>query len=131
MTLQHSGPNDKMRVWKQRSDTFTGTVFGENRITDAETNVRVNSVEFMHSGRTYWHHHTGGQVLIITAGRGYVGTRDGTVIEVSAGDVVWTPPNVDHYHGAREDSFLLHDAISLGETVWLEAVADADYGPKK
>jgi quercetin dioxygenase-like cupin family protein len=120
-----------MRVFKQRADTFTGNVWGENRITDAETNVRVNSVEFLPNSRTYWHHHTGGQVLVVTAGRGWVGTRDGTVVEVAAGDVIWTPPNVDHYHGARDDSFMLHDAISLGNTVWLEPVADADYGPKK
>lgn len=129
-TIEYSGPNDPKRVWQRRADTFTGEVWGENRITSPES-LRVNSVQFMPSCRTHWHYHEGGQLLIITAGRGYVGTRDGKVQEVSAGDMVWTPPGVEHYHGARSDSFLLHEAVSLGDTKWLEPVPDEDYGSQK
>jgi quercetin dioxygenase-like cupin family protein len=127
MTLEYSGADDAKRVLQRRGETFTGEVWGEARITSPE-GLRVNTIEFLPSCRTYWHRHEGGQVLIITAGRGYIGTRDGNVIEVSAGDVIWTPPGVDHYHGARDDSFLLHDAISFGNTEWLEPVKDEDYG---
>ena len=128
--LQVSGIHDSKRVWVKRSGTFTGDAWFEPRITEAE-NVGVNTVQFGPSSRTYWHSHAGGQVLVVVAGRGIIGTRDGTVIEIQAGDVIHTAPGVDHYHGALSDSFLMHEAISIGETEWLEEVADADYGRKK
>ena len=127
--IQHSGPNDPKRIFVKRSGTFTGEAWGEPRITNTGK-VTVNTVEFLPSSRTNWHHHESGQVLVITAGRGFVGTRDGSLYEVAAGDVVWTPPGLDHYHGARSDSFLVHEAISMGETTWLEAVPDEIYGKK-
>ena len=128
--IQHSGFGDPKRVWVKRSGTFTGDAWGEPRITDAE-NVGVNTVQFGPNSRTYWHRHEGGQILVVVAGRGIVGTRDGTVIEIQAGDIIHTAPGVDHYHGALDDSFLMHEAISIGNTVWLEEVADADYGRRK
>jgi quercetin dioxygenase-like cupin family protein len=128
--IQHSGFGDPKRVWVKRSGTFTGDAWGEPRITEAE-NVGVNTVQFGPNSRTYWHRHEGGQILVVVAGRGIIGTRDGTVIEIQAGDIIHTAPGVDHYHGALSTSFLMHEAISIGETEWLEEVSDADYGRKK
>lgn len=128
--LQVSGLHDPKRVWVKRSGTFTGDAWGEPRITEAK-NVGVNTVQFGPNSRTYWHRHEGGQILVVVAGRGVIGLRDGTVIEIQAGDVIHTAPGVDHYHGALSDSFLMHEAISIGDTEWLEEVADADYGKKK
>lgn len=127
--IQHSGPNDPKRIFVKRAGTFTGDAYGEPRITDTGI-VTVNTVEFLPNSRTNWHHHESGQILVITAGRGFVGTRDGTIYEVAAGDVVWTPPGLDHYHGARSDSYLVHEAVSIGETEWLEPVPDEVYGKK-
>ncbi|MGE3857607.1 MAG: cupin domain-containing protein [Dehalococcoidia bacterium] len=128
--LQVSGIHDPKRIWVKRSGTFTGDAWGEPRITEAE-NVGVNTVQFGPNSRTYWHSHEGGQILVVVAGRGIIGLRDGTVIEIQAGDVIHTAPGVDHYHGALSDSFLMHEAISIGETTWKEEVSDADYGNKK
>ena len=64
------------------------------------------------------------------AGRGWVRRRDGEGGEIVAGDVVWISPGEEHWHGADGESFLLHRAISLGVTDWLDPVTDADYGQK-
>jgi quercetin dioxygenase-like cupin family protein len=87
----------------------------------------VNAVFFPPGGRTHWHRHERGQVLLVTAGRGYVQVRDGEGTWVAAGDVVHFPPGEEHWHGAGPESYLLHTAISLGTTEWLEAVSPADY----
>jgi quercetin dioxygenase-like cupin family protein len=66
-------------------------------------------------------------VLLVTAGRGYVRTRAGGGDWVAAGDVVLAEPGEEHWHGAGGETFLVHTAVSLGETRWLEAVAEDDY----
>ena len=65
----------------------------------------INTVIFTPGARTYWHRHPGGQLLVVTAGRGVVATRDqGQVI--TGGDVIWAEPGEEHWHGACGDSLL-------------------------
>jgi quercetin dioxygenase-like cupin family protein len=89
--------------------------------------VRVNSVIFEPGGRTYWHSHANGQVLLVGSGRGIVETRDGHRHALHPGDVVWAAPGEQHWHGAAPDAFLAHTAISLGVTEWLEEVSGDRY----
>lgn len=110
-----------------RTDTFTGEVRGESRLR-LDAGIGVTEVLVSLGARTYWHSHRDGEVLQITAGRGCVGTREGSVVAVLSGDTVWAPPGEVHYHGATADSFLLHQAVSLDTTTWLEEVSDDDYG---
>ncbi|MFC9678856.1 cupin domain-containing protein [Streptomyces sp. NPDC056948] len=90
-------------------------------------------VRFTPGARTYWHSHALGQVLHITDGVGLVGTRDGNVIRVSAGETVkCPPPNEEHWHGATDTNLLAHIAIVVGDgtgdgTTWLEPVTDEQY----
>ena len=45
------------------------------------------------------------------------------------GDVVWTPPGEEHWHGAPPDRFMVHAALWEGdETTWRELVTDEEYG---
>jgi quercetin dioxygenase-like cupin family protein len=111
---------------EQRGPTFTGTVWADPLLA-TQDGVMVNAVFFPPGGRTHWHRHERGQVLLVTAGRGYVQVRDGEGTWVAAGDVVHFPPGEEHWHGAGPESFLLHTAVSLGTTEWLEAVSPADY----
>jgi quercetin dioxygenase-like cupin family protein len=111
---------------EQRGPTFTGTVWADPLLA-TQDGVLVNAVFFPPGGRTHWHRHERGQVLLVTAGRGYVQVRDGEGTWVAAGDVVHFPPGEEHWHGAGPESFLLHTAVSLGTTEWLEAVSPADY----
>ncbi|MDQ4111255.1 MAG: cupin domain-containing protein [Actinomycetota bacterium] len=88
--------------------------------------MAVGEVFFQPCARTNWHSHPGGQLLLITAGDGFVGDENET-IAVRAGDAVWTPPNERHWHGASADRFMLHTAVTLGVTAWEDPVTDAEY----
>ena len=113
-------------------ENFTGTVFVEP-VFDAKAPFVVNAgkVTFLPGARSNWHSHPAGQMLVVTDGVGWVGTRDGQRIVMSAGDVIWTPPNVEHWHGATDGSAVSHYAVQQYENgenvVWLEAVTDAAY----
>lgn len=111
-----------------RSSTFDGTVWTDP-VLPATGEVTVNQVFFAPSSRTHWHRHEHGQILHVTAGRGCIGARDGEPRALEAGDTVWIPPGEVHWHGAGRDSFLLHLAISLGTTRWLDPVTDTLYDP--
>lgn len=124
--MEHFSTARPDRSSPQKTGSFTGEVWGESRLAGGDGPM-VNAVLFSPGARTHWHRHEDGQILHVTAGQGYVGTRDGFVT-VSAGDVVWAPGGEEHYHGATPESFLLHDAISLGSIDWLDEVTDDEYG---
>jgi quercetin dioxygenase-like cupin family protein len=111
---------------EHRTATFTGDVFADPVLSVPEAVVAV--VTFTPGARTHWHTHEAGQILFVTAGRGFVRTRDGHGEAVVAGDVVHFPPGEEHWHGAAPDSYLVHTAVSLGRTSWLREVTDEEYG---
>jgi quercetin dioxygenase-like cupin family protein len=82
---------------------------------------------FTPGARTFWHSHGDGQILIVTHGRGFVCTRDDERSMITVGDAVYVPPGEEHWHGAADDTMLVHVAVSLGETRWLDEVADDVY----
>lgn len=57
--------------------------------------------------------------------------RGGPIEEVRPGDVVWFPPGLKHWHGARPTTTMTHIAITEslnGKKVdWLEKVSDEQY----
>lgn len=79
-------------------------------------------VRFPAGARTHWHSHPHGQVLYVTGGTGRVGTRDGVIERLAAGDLVYAPPDEEHWHGASEDASVEHLALSFGDTAWAEPV---------
>jgi quercetin dioxygenase-like cupin family protein len=89
-------------------------------------------VTFQPGARSAWHTHPAGQVLVVTAGAGRIQQWGGKVQEIRAGDVVWTPPGVKHWHGAQPSTRLTHIAIQNAvdgkNVVWMEKVTDAQYG---
>jgi quercetin dioxygenase-like cupin family protein len=90
-------------------------------------------VRFTPGAHSFWHRHAVGQTLHVTEGVGLVGTRDGSVVRVRAGDTVICPPDEEHWHGAADDTFMSHLAMleNLPDggdpTTWLEPVGDAQY----
>jgi 4-carboxymuconolactone decarboxylase len=90
------------------------------------------SVTFEPGGRSAWHTHPLGQILIVTAGVGRVQRWGGPVEEIRQGDVAWIPPGLKHWHGASPTTAMTHIGIQghLGGKVvdWLEKVSDAQYG---
>ena len=93
--------------------------------------LAVGQVTFDPGARTVWHTHPVGQLLIITAGCGRVGTWGGEVREVKAGDSVWFEPGEKHWHGAGPTTAMSHIAVTEAENGsavdWLEPVSDEDY----
>ncbi|MDB5791112.1 MAG: cupin protein [Massilia sp.] len=89
-------------------------------------------VTFEPGARSAWHTHPMGQVLIVTAGVGRVQRWGSSVQEIRAGDVVWTPPGVKHWHGAAPTSAMTHFALQEGangkNVEWMEKVSDEQYG---
>ena len=81
--------------------------------------------------RNNWHSHTGGQLLLVTAGRGYYQEQGRPARELRPGDVVEIAPDVVHWHGAAPDSWFSHLAVTCNpqtnRATWLGPVDDAQY----
>ncbi len=113
-------------------DYFTGEVRVDLLFPTNDT-ARYSGavVTFQPGARTAWHLHPKGQHMIITAGTGFTGTRDGRIIGFREGDTIWCPPNLDHWHGAAQDSPMTHLVITGSldgrNVVWKEKVSDAEY----
>ena len=113
--------------------TFTGSVRSDP-LFDAVAPSRTSAglVTFDVGARSHWHTHPLGQTLVVTAGKGWVQQEGGARLEISPGDVIWTPPGVKHWHGATSTTGMSHIAIqeSLdGKRVeWLERVSAEQYG---
>ncbi|MBT1077012.1 (R)-mandelonitrile lyase [Geobacter grbiciae] len=91
-------------------------------------------VTFEPGARSAWHIHPTGQRLLVTAGVGRTGEWGGAVEEIRAGDVIWCPPKVKHWHGASPTTAMTHIALTGtadGKNVeWLEKVSDEQYHGK-
>lgn len=92
--------------------------------------VFIGNVTFEPGCRNNWHiHHAqsgGGQILLVTAGKGWYQEWGQPAKELRPGDVVNIPANVKHWHGAAADSWFAHLAVEVpGEdcsTEWCEPV---------
>ncbi len=101
-----------------------------NMLTTA--GVVTANVTFEPACRNNWHiHHKGGQILLVTAGRGYYQEWGKEARELHPGDVVNIPPEVKHWHGAAHDSWFAHIAIEVpaegAKNEWCEPVSSEDY----
>lgn len=89
-------------------------------------------VTFEPGARSNWHTHPAGQRFIVTHGVGRTQEWAGPIVEVRAGDHVWCPPGVKHWHGASPTTGMTHLALSGtrdGKNVeWMENVTDEQYG---
>ena len=112
---------------------FTGTSYLNMLTTQG---VSIGNVTFEPGCRNNWHiHHAksgGGQILLVTGGRGWYQEWGQPARELHTGDVVVIPAGVKHWHGAARDSWFVHLAVEVpGEETsneWLETVDDEQYG---
>jgi len=121
---------------KAPSDYFTGTAYVKNLVPNDETfNVLMSNVVFEAGCRNVWHKHPGGQILIITEGKGYYQEKGKPIQLISKGDVIKIAPSLVHWHGATPDSELTHIAVNTntqeGIVEWLEPVTDEEYNSFK
>jgi len=105
--------------------TFTGEAWRDMLLSPTD-GVAVSNVFFTPRARTFWHSHVGGQLITVVAGEGFVADETKTAL-VRAGDMVWTPPGVRHWHGASPGHYFLHTAVTIGATDWDELVSEETY----
>jgi quercetin dioxygenase-like cupin family protein len=90
---------------------FTSPDVTRQTIVSGSKEVSVGIVNFGKGVRNKFHAHSVDQILIVTAGKGYVATeKDKRVVTV--GDVVWFPAGEKHWHGATEDSTFSHLVVT-------------------
>lgn len=111
------------------NDFFTGVARMEPLFHDDE--ISSAYVTFNPGVRTNWHYHPKGQLLIVTYGSGLTQELGQPIREIKAGDVIWSPPGVMHWHGGGYQTAMTHLAVTKiadGKTVtWLNKVTDAEY----
>jgi quercetin dioxygenase-like cupin family protein len=91
---------------------YTGVGIAEFLFRANESSdLTAAEISFEPGARTAWHNHPAGQYLIVTAGVGWVQARGEEKRIVRAGDVVWTPPGVFHWHGATATQGMRHLAV--------------------
>ena len=98
---------------------FVGTSYLNMLTTQG---VGVGNVTFEPGCRNNWHiHHKGGQILLVTAGRGWYQEWGKPARALRAGDVVNIPPEVKHWHGAAKDAWFQHRAHpTSGWSLWMQ-----------
>lgn len=113
------------------SKYFSGQAYLHMMVTDKKFNCPIGNVTFEPGCRNNWHTHAGGQILLVTGGRGWYQEEGKAARELHAGDVVEISANVKHWHGAAKDSWFSHLAVETnvekGPVEWLEPVTDEEY----
>jgi quercetin dioxygenase-like cupin family protein len=120
---------------KGPAEMFSGDVWVDVIAQGQEpSRIRVNAVRFAPGARTAWHSHAMGQTLYVTDGKGLVQSRGNEIVHIHSGDVVYTPADEWHWHGAESNHFMTHLSITEGvgesskpESQWGELVTDAEY----
>ncbi len=117
----------------EKNDAYAKYFVGQSYLNMLTTDlVPIGNVTFEPGCRNNWHiHHKGGQILIVTAGRGYYQEWGKEAQELKPGDVVTILPEVKHWHGAAPNEWFQHLAVEVpaegSSNEWLEPVSDEDY----
>ena len=114
------------------SEYFTGATHLNMLVQKDEMwNSSIGNVTFEKGARTNWHKHSGGQILLVTAGEGRYQEKGKEIQILKTGDVVKIPKDVVHWHGAAPDCEFAHISIETNipnnQTTWLEKVSDVEY----
>lgn len=111
---------------------FSGAVYVSPVFAPRMNDVSAGEVTFLPGARSAWHIHPAGQMLVVTHGTGWTQERGQAKQVMRAGDVVWCPPGVEHWHGATGNTSVTHYAIQAGvdgsAVTWGEKVTDEEYG---
>ena len=114
------------------ADYFTGTVWNRRLVSgNSISHCQTSNVTFEAGARTRWHQHTGTQILLCTAGKGWYQEQGEPARPLHAGDAVVIRPGVVHWHGAAKDCEFSHLSVipnpEKNKDTWLEEVDEAEY----
>jgi quercetin dioxygenase-like cupin family protein len=121
------GPEPQQQKPAQDDPRFTGVS------TNLEpTGLVVFRRRFEAGARSAWHSHAEGQLLFVEKGRARVQKRGQPLREMAPGESDYTPPGVEHWHGAAPQEPFVQVAVGFGEGItWLEKTTDAEYNGTK
>ena len=133
--------SDKSLV-KSKKRYFVGDAW----LNDISDKIKVKGekvylANFNNGARTKVHYHQGGQILVVTKGKGMLVFYKKTSIKketvkikklsqtsLEEGDVAYIPKNTLHWHGALKGKNLVHIAFNIftekakeAQTIWYES----------
>lgn len=113
------------------NDNFSGKAWLSMLNEDEQYHCPIGNVTFEPRCRNRWHIHPGGQILLVTSGKGWYQEEGKNAQIIQEGDTIKIPPNVKHWHGACKESYLSHLAITTnaeqGIVEWLEMLDEDAY----
>jgi quercetin dioxygenase-like cupin family protein len=80
----------------------------------------VAIVRYEAGARSHWHSHSGGQLVYVVEGEGWVQARGEDARSVGRGDAVSFAPGEVHWHGAKPGAPMAHIAVTAGRPTWFE-----------
>jgi quercetin dioxygenase-like cupin family protein len=124
----------KPQTSKGPDERFQGDVYPTIILEgEAPSRARMASVHFAPGAHTAWHSHAVGQYIHVVEGTAYVQEKEGERVTLNPGDTVYTGPDIEHWHGASPDSFMVHIVVweasdsNEPETKWGEHVTNEEY----
>jgi 4-carboxymuconolactone decarboxylase len=106
---------------------FTGVV----TVLDSK-DLSAGRRRFEAGARTAWHSHDNGQLLYVESGRMRAQKRGQPIKEYGPSESEYTPPRIEHWHGATPDQALVQINIQFGgSTRWLQKTTDEEYNGKR
>ncbi|UXR77536.1 MULTISPECIES: cupin domain-containing protein [unclassified Staphylococcus] len=109
-------------------DYFIGQSYLALLAQSPDDSTSVGNVTFEPGCRNNWHVHLDGyQILLVTGGEGLYQEEGKTARILKAGDVVVTEKGVKHWHGATNDAWFSHIAITAGSSEFYESVSNKEY----
>jgi quercetin dioxygenase-like cupin family protein len=111
---------------QQPSSNFTGKI---TRLQETPPG-QITYIRFDPGARTKWHIHEKGQLVFIEDGVGLAQEKGGPIVELHAGQAIWCPPGVAHWHGAAPDKGGTQYNVTRGGITWLAEVTDQEYTAK-
>ncbi len=91
---------------------------------------QIAYIKFEAGARTRWHVHEKGQLVFVMEGVGLEQQMGGPIRELHAGEAIWCPPGVVHWHGAAPSEGGTQYNVTRGSIKWLEQVTEAEYTAK-
>jgi len=110
-------------VHAQQNSNFTGTI---TRLQEGSDGI-IAHIRFAAGARTKCHSHERGQIILVEEGIARTQVKGGPVVELHAGDTIYTPPGVVHWHGAAPDKECVQYNVTRGAVTWLDEVSEKDY----
>lgn len=100
---------------------------GGEPVRETADDAAISRLRFAAGVRSNWHHHSGGQLLMIIDGRAVTQVRGEALKEMHPGEPWWTDPGVQHWHGAHPEEAAYQLTITVGTTTWMEQVDEEVY----